>query len=133
MRIHPLTSLTPMRILYVEDNPELRETIGMLMEGEGRTVTSCATAEEALELDARRPFDVLVSDVSLPGISGTELARQLLAEDPMRWVVLCSGYELGSYPGAWGPNVRTLLKPFELEELEQLLRCISVTVASSPG
>ena len=34
-----------MRILYVEDNPELRETIGMLMEGEGRTVTSCASAE----------------------------------------------------------------------------------------
>ena len=42
-------------ILYVEDNPELRETIGMLMEGEGRTVTSCASAEEALVLDAGHP------------------------------------------------------------------------------
>ena len=39
-----------MRILYVEDNPELRETIGMLMEGEGRAITTCATAEEALEM-----------------------------------------------------------------------------------
>ena len=56
-----------MRILYVEDNPELRETIGMLMEGEGRRVTSCASAEEALALDAGDPFDVLVTDVSLPG------------------------------------------------------------------
>ena len=110
-----------MRILYVEDNPELRETIGMLMEREGQTVTACATAEEALELDARQSFDVLVSDVSLPGLSGTDLARRVLAQDPDRWVVLCSGYELGKYPDAWGPNVRTLLKPFEVDELETLL------------
>ena len=117
-----------MRILYVEDNAELRETIGMLMEGEGQTVTSCATAEEALALDAEQPFDLLVSDVSLPGMSGTDLARKLLAQDPMRWVVLCSGYELGSYPASWGANVRTLLKPFEIEELEELLSSIKEAV-----
>ena len=120
-----------MRILYVEDNPELRETIAMLMDGDGRTVTSCASAEEALELDAQQNFDVLVSDVGLPGISGTDLARKLLAQDPQRWVVLCSGYELGSYPRDWGPNVRTLLKPFEVEDLEALLGSIRVAVAGS--
>jgi CheY-like chemotaxis protein len=117
-----------MRILYVEDNPELRETIGMLMEADGQTVTSCATAEEALALDADRPFDVLVSDVSLPGMSGTDLARQLLAADPQRWVVLCTGYDLGEYPTGWGPNVRTLTKPFELEELDTLLASIRASV-----
>ncbi|MFN4118698.1 response regulator [Acidovorax sp.] len=122
-----------MRILYVEDNPELRETIGLLMEGDGQTVTSCATAEEALELDAAQAFDLLVSDVSLPGLSGTDLARKLLAEDPLRWIVLCSGYELGTYPGSWGPNVRTLLKPFELEDLEALLGSIREAVAQRPA
>ena len=122
-----------MRILYVEDNPELRETIGMLMEGEGRTVPPCASAEEALVLDAGDPFDVLVTDVSLPGLSGTDLARQLLADDPQRWVVLCSGYELGSQPPQWGPNVRVLLKPFELEELEQLLTSIHTALAAAAG
>lgn len=122
-----------MRILYVEDNPELRETIGMLMEGEGRTVTPCATAEEALALDAGDVFDVVVTDVSLPGLSGTELARQLLADDPQRWVVLCSGYELGSHLRSWGPNVRALLKPFELEELEHLLESIHTALASAAG
>ena len=110
-----------MRILYVEDHPELRETIGMLMEGDGRTVVSCASAEEALELDAAQPFDVLITDVSLPGMSGIDLAHKVLAEDPQRWVVLCSGYEMGQYPAGWGPNVRTLLKPFEIEELDALL------------
>ena len=110
-----------MRILYVEDNPELRETIGMLMEGEGRMVVTCATAEEALELERDGRFDLLVTDVSLPGLSGTDLARQVLAADPGRWVVLCSGYDLGSHPAGWGPHVRTLTKPFELEDLEALL------------
>ncbi|CAN7599639.1 response regulator [Acidovorax sp. LjRoot129] len=117
-----------MRILYVEDNPELRETIGMLMEADGQTVTSCATAEEALALDMDDPFDVLVSDVSLPGMSGTDLARQLLAVDPQRWVVLCTGYDLGDYTNGWGPNVRTLLKPFELEDLDTLLAAIRTSV-----
>lgn len=121
-----------MHILYVEDNAELRETIGMLMEGDGRTVISCGTAEEALVLDAQRTFDLLVSDVSLPGMSGADLARALLAKDPTRWVVLCSGYDLGSYPASWGSNVRTLLKPFELDELEHLLNTIQEAVGEQP-
>ena len=117
-----------MRILYVEDNAELRETIGLLMEAEGQTVTSCASAEEALVLDAGDPFDVLVTDVSLPGMSGTDLARQVLAADPQRWVVLCTGYDLGEHPAGWGPHVRTLLKPFELEDLDALLASIRASV-----
>lgn len=119
-----------MRILYVEDNADLRETIALLMEGEGRSVTACATAEEALELDARETFNVLVSDVSLPGMSGTDLARQVLAHDPQRWIVLCTGYDLGPYPGTWGPHVRTLLKPFEIEALEALLSDIQAALQS---
>ena len=81
-------------------------------------------------LDAEQTFDLLVSDVSLPGLSGTDLARKLLAQDPMRWVVLCSGYDMGAYPSSWGPNVRTLLKPFELEELELMLSNVKQAVGS---
>src|SRR2546429_316819 len=99
-----------MRILYVEDNADLRETIGLLMESESRFVTSCATAEQALELDAAQPFDVVVSDVSLPGLSGTDLARQLLEADAQRWIILCSGYDLGPYPTAWRSEERRVGK-----------------------
>ena len=118
-----------MRILYVEDNCELRESIGMLMEGEGRSVTACATAEEAIELDAADPFDLVVTDVSLPGISGTDLCRKLLSTDPDRWIVLCSGYQFQHGLQALGPHVRSLLKPFELEELEALLASVQVQLA----
>lgn len=126
--IDPLTrtapSMTPLRILYVEDNAELRETIGMLLEGEDREVTPCATAEEALALDAPRPFDIVVTDVSLPGMSGTDLCRRLLAGDPGRWIVLCSGYQFSHGLDTLGPNVRALLKPFELEDMEALMDSI---------
>ena len=122
-----------MRILYVEDNRELRETIGMLMEGEGRTIVQCETGEQALEQDSVKPFDVVVTDVSLPGISGTDLARELLSNDRERWVVLCSGYELGDHPQTWGSNVRTLQKPFELEELDTLLSEIAYAVNKPRG
>ncbi|WCM90783.1 response regulator transcription factor [Acidovorax sp. NCPPB 3576] len=113
-----------MRILYVEDNAELRETIGMLLEGEDREVSLCATAEEALKLDAQSPYDLVVTDVSLPGMSGTDLCRQLVSENPQRWIVLCSGYQFSHGLKTLGPNVRALLKPFELEELEDLMESI---------
>ena len=122
-----------MRILYVEDNEELRETIAMLMESDGRCITKCATAEAALQLDALETFDVLVTDVSLPGMSGTDLARQVLAKDPERWVVLCSGYHFGTNLSSLGPRVRALVKPFELEELDSLLAEISAALKTPPA
>lgn len=129
---NPDKLINDMRILYVEDNADLRETIGMLMEADGRSITSCATAEQALELEAAgSAFDVLVADVSLPGMSGTDLARQLLADDPQRWIVLCTGYDLGPYPATWGPHVRTLLKPFEIEELELLLETVQKSLGGA--
>lgn len=120
-----------MRIVYIEDNDELRETIGSLMEGPGRSVTCCANAEEALQLDAQAPFDLVVTDVSLPGQSGTDLAQTLLKAAPQRWIVLCTGYDLGHYPAQWGPHVRTLLKPFEIEDLEDLLGQIETQRAAT--
>jgi len=109
------------KILYVEDNEDLRETIGLLLAGDDRQVIAYGTAEQALEAIEREPFDVLVTDVSLPGLSGTDLARRLLAKDPLAWVVLCTGYELRSGLPHLGQNVRSLTKPFEIEDLEALM------------
>lgn len=116
--------MTPVNILYVEDSDDLRDTIGMLLEAPGRNILSCATAEEALSLLTQYEVELVITDVSLPGMSGTDLCRQLLASDPDRWVVLCSGYQFNHGLNALGPHVRSLLKPFELEELEALLTSV---------
>lgn len=116
-----------MRMLYVEDNPELRETFQEMLEGDQREVVACSTAEEALVLWNASHFDVLVSDIGLPGMSGTDLARRVLATHPERWVVLCSGYQYGDAVSALGPRVRELSKPFELDDLDRLMEEISLS------
>jgi CheY-like chemotaxis protein len=120
--------LNPCHILYVEDNDDLRDTIGVLLEGDGREISTCADGEQALALWQQGRFNILITDVSLPGMSGTDLARQVLAIDPNCWVVLCSGYEFRHGLERLGPNVRSLPKPFEPEELEALL----TEIAGSP-
>lgn len=123
--------MTPLRMLYVEDNIELREVFQEMLECEQREVVACATAEEALVLWHASHFDVLVSDISLPGMSGTDLARRVLAARPECWVVLCSGYAYGDALRALGPHVRALPKPFEMEDLDRLVDEIRMSLDSA--
>ncbi len=124
-----------LKILYVEDNPQIRATVCELLESGSQKVVSFATAEDALIAFEKNSFDVVLTDISLPGLSGTDLARRVLAAQPAQWVVLCSGYALPSNLTKLGPNVRSLLKPFELAGLESLLEEIAVamTMAAPPA
>ena len=115
-------STPALRILYVEDNEMLRETVGLLMEAEGREISTVGSAEEALGATRDQRFDLVVTDVSLPGLSGTDFARHLLAEAPDRWIVLCSGHELDATSSRLGRNVRVLSKPFDIERLDTLIQ-----------
>lgn len=110
-----------MNILYVEDNSDVRELTCLMLEEEGLTAVACANAEEAELEFARRRFDMLITDVSLPGMPGTELARRLQAARPDLWVVFCTGYPMRDGSSAWGARARCLGKPFEAEELHALL------------
>jgi CheY-like chemotaxis protein len=67
------------RILVVEDNRDSREmVVTLLAETEDHyDVTAVETAAEALVLDARRPFDLYILDIWLPGMDGLSLSRRL--------------------------------------------------------
>lgn len=116
----PPDAPTRLRTLFVEDNAELREQIAELLAEEGLTVVSCATAEDALQRYANEPFDLVVTDVSLPRMSGVTLARAILRAAPQAWVVFSSGYPMGTDLGSFGPHVRALRKPFEMDDLRTL-------------
>lgn len=116
--------------LYVEDNEDIREAFGELIEADHRQVTAVADAEAALALLGSQHFDVLITDVSLPGLSGTDLAREWLKPDPKRWVLLFSGYAFGHGLEAIGVNVRALLKTCDPGELETLLETIEASLAA---
>lgn len=122
------------RILYVEDNEDLRDSIAMLLEDEpGYALTVCATGEEGLAQLERGGCDILVTDVGLPGLSGIDLARHALARRPQQWVLLCSGYDMGRELAALGPNVRALTKPFELDQLDEMLKGAAASLDRNAG
>lgn len=110
-----------LRILFVEDNEYLRETMAEMLEADGRRIASCATAEEALVEFDDNGADVVVTDVSLPGLSGIDLARLVLARVPGTWVIVSSGYGFEHGLETLGPTVRSLPKPFELDAMDNLL------------
>jgi two-component system, cell cycle response regulator CpdR len=115
-----------MKILYVEDNLQIRQTICELIERDDREIHACATAEEAWSVFNENEFDIVVTDISLPGFSGTELTKRIAVSKPEQWVILCSGYALPQDLSRLGPNVRSLLKPFDIEDFEALIREIAL-------
>jgi CheY-like chemotaxis protein len=109
-----------LRYLVVEDNAELRETMALLLEAPGRHVDTCASGEEALELFGRSPYEVVLADVGLPGLSGLELGRRLRLRSRDTWLILCSGAMLAAPADDTSGRTRVLTKPFSIETLETL-------------
>src|SRR4051794_24210993 len=71
--------LAGVRVLVVEDEPDTRELVASVLECLGGTVTACASAEEALLKLAAFGPDIVVSDLSLPGVDGWEMIRRVRA------------------------------------------------------
>jgi two-component system cell cycle response regulator CpdR len=107
--------------LYVEDNPLVREVTCELLEQAGRKIVALSSAEEALEAFRSNPYDLVITDVSLPIMSGVDLARTLLRDKPMLPIIIASGYSLEPGGQSWGRQVRTIIKPFEIDEIDALI------------
>ena len=86
-----LPSLEPMRILAVEDEPEVLDVIRAMLAATGHTVVSAASGREALELFEREPIDVVVTDLGMPGMTGLALAEEVKRRRPVP-VVLLTGW-----------------------------------------
>jgi two-component system, chemotaxis family, CheB/CheR fusion protein len=86
-------SLQGMRILLIEDAPDIREVFTVLLRVEGAEVVAAATGREAAEVAAGRDFEVVLSDLGLPDIPGDVLIRQILAGARRRTrIVVVTGY-----------------------------------------
>src|SRR5438876_11614234 len=110
-----------LRILYVEDNPLVREVTSELLLRDGRHVVSVDTAEEALREFRANPYDMVITDVSLPVMSGLDLARNLLHIRPALPIILASGYPMDFGMLHLGPNVRSILRPFDGGDIDALI------------
>lgn len=86
------------RILLVDDHPSVGEgTKTMIEQDSDMKVTVALSALEALDKVHSEPFDIILCDLNMPGISGLELTKRLIQIDPERKVIIYSGYEIGTH------------------------------------
>ncbi|NML30098.1 response regulator [Paraburkholderia antibiotica] len=109
------------QILLVEDDAESREALGELLGALGLACTTAGSAEEALPLAAARRYDVLLTDFTLPGMSGADLARAVRRAQPEIRVLLVSGYGHSAEIGDTIPGARLLGKPLDIDQLRHEL------------
>ncbi len=106
-------------VLVVEDDPIVALTVATALEDAGFTITRTATADEALPLLEAGGFDLLFSDVVMPGtLSGVDLARTAQRLRPDLPVVLATGY---SEDVARATGVMVLPKPYRIDRLVEVL------------
>ena len=109
-----------LRVLLVEDNTQVRDFAAELLEDLGckvGTANDAAEAMRALELDG---FDLVFSDVVMPGLSGVELAQQISEKRPGLPVLLATGYA-GSMQQEAHDCFEIVSKPYDVTSLRQAI------------
>ena len=84
VRLEDGPDLTGLRVLVAEDDDDARGLIDKVLTTQGATVTAVSSARDALDLLLERPFDVLVSDIEMPGTDGYQLIRELRLRTPQK-------------------------------------------------
>jgi len=114
------------RILFIDDEPMLIEMASMFLQHQGFRVTEETDSREALETFRSRPdeFDIVVTDQTMPEMTGSELAVELLKIRPDIPVILLSGYSKKiSEEGVKELGIREFLyKPFDGKTLVRSIR-----------
>ena|SRR5215467_14181837 len=110
----------PKHILLVDDEPGVREACLLMLCIDGHTVAEAKNGIEALALFGESRFDLVVTDFSMPGMNGRELAVKLKQLAPWQPILMITAYakEAGR---CHDPVDAMLPKPFSLSELRQVI------------
>jgi CheY-like chemotaxis protein len=110
------------RILLVDDDDDVRDYIATVLEEAGYDVRVAARGEAAVKLlTAGEPFDLLITDVVMPGWDGPELARRVKSMRPDLRVLYITGFTRHIAPAELS-NAEVLDKPFQREKLLHAVR-----------
>jgi PAS domain S-box-containing protein len=111
-----LPTLEPLRILAVEDEPEVLDVLRAMLSTAGHTVFTAASGREALDLFEREPVDLVLTDLGMPGMTGLALAEELKRRRVVP-VVLLTGWA-DELDAGNAPSVDLVMaKPFTRERL----------------
>jgi DNA-binding NtrC family response regulator len=112
------------QILIVDDNKELREILQEYLKDDGSLVMGADNGKQALEKHLKTPFDLIITDLMMPEITGMELIRAIRAQSEMTEFVIITGYaSLDSAVEAIKIGAFDyIVKPFRMEELKVVVK-----------
>ena len=113
-------------VLVLEDQDGIRDLLTIALRRQGFDVTAASTGERALQLSSSRDCDLLLTDVILPGMSGPEVAQQLLSCAPSMKVLFMSGYtgEALANQSVLVDERTFIQKPFSVKALVERIRVL---------
>ena len=123
----PSARLSQVRVLVVDDEPLVTRVATRLLQRRGVTVESADSGLAAMERLTQdpMPFDAVLLDLSMPGMSGTEVLRRLRAELPDLPVIVCSGFGTEAITdGLRADREAFLQKPYTGAELDRALASV---------
>jgi DNA-binding NtrC family response regulator len=110
-----------LRVLVVEDDEPTRDAVSELLRMLGHCPTTASSAQSAIDAFDEAPFDVLLTDVHLPDLSGIELAHRIATVHRGISVIFASGDTVQDIkPGDF--HWQSLRKPYAVDQLEAALR-----------
>jgi DNA-binding NtrC family response regulator len=110
-------------ILVCDDEEIMRDVLETILSGAGYRVELARTGEEAIELYTQKPFDVVLMDVSMPGIGGLTALEELIRIDPEAIVLMITAYAtFDTAISAWEKGASGVVrKPFQNEQILSLV------------
>jgi DNA-binding NtrC family response regulator len=91
-RMDLFKKLQEFRILLVDDDESIRDSLSLFFQGEGCDLIAVRTAEEAIDALALADYDIIISDFRLPGMDGMELFKQTKKSHPQAMKILITAY-----------------------------------------
>ena len=118
-----MTSSAPdPKILLVDDNAVVRDMLVDLVGSLGYAADAASGGGEALALFDRNRYDIVLTDLQMPGMSGWEVLAAVRQRDPRMPVVIITGTPVVGDPRASQPGVAVLKKPVDVKALDDTIR-----------
>jgi DNA-binding response OmpR family regulator len=129
-----LPEAPPFVILVADDNALVRNLVTLLMQQDGNFVLSAADGHEGLELSRQYPgrIDLVITDVIMPRLNGSDLCAHLLEERPGIKILVMSGGDMSEI-FSQNVNLPFLPKPFDGRTLRARVRAILAAPAQPPA
>ena len=112
-----------MKILLVDDDEWIRDSLSLFFEAEGCKLLTFETAEEGMDAVEKQTYDIVISDYKLPGMDGLEFLRRVKEKQPKTSELLITAYANGEIEKeAKEIGVKDIIpKPFSSEDVETSL------------